>query len=146
MAADPVRLDEPAGPAGAEGGHGGASVDGITIAGSERPSQRPSVRWLSNISYRMPTQLRNRAIGRRRLLRPGLLTDGLDYRSTPCSVCGEALWQYPKPSYWMQYPLMNDYCLLVDGVILVCSERCAEEVLRRGEQLQLPLCCQDLSA
>lgn len=56
-----------------------------------------------------------------------------------CYLCGERLWQWPKPEYWNQYPLPG--CFRIDGH-LMCSPKCTEDYLLKhpvtaGKQLQL---------
>ncbi len=56
-----------------------------------------------------------------------------------CSWCGEQVWQYPRPQYWLQYPMPEIFC--IDDNI-VCSEKCVEDYLiehpvKAGQQLKM---------
>lgn len=50
-------------------------------------------------------------------------------RSDRCFICGEILYPWPEPTYWMEYPLMQ--ASIVDGN-LVCDgskNRCLDQYL-----------------
>jgi hypothetical protein len=55
-------------------------------------------------------ELRNKATYSRRLM----ATSVTDPATERCHQCGELLHPYPKPEYWMQYPLPE--CCIIDGL------------------------------
>ncbi len=58
-----------------------------------------------------------------------------DRKTERCTVCGELLHPFPKPEYWMQYPLPE--CMIVDGVKVCDSYRKPECLITWLDQHKL---------
>jgi len=84
----------------------------------------------------MDTNRHNNAVEEGRLM--GCWLDE-ERKKMKCWWCGEQMWQWPEPTYWMQYGCGDGY--LVDGN-LVCSKMCVEDYLiehpfKQGQQLKM---------